>query len=45
MDNKLSIKNTKQQLFDAYVATKDIQEEKQILWGLVAILFALNCLH
>ena len=31
MDNKLSIKNTKQQLLDAYVATKDIQEEKQIL--------------
>jgi len=44
MDTKLSIKNTKQQLFDAYVATKDIQEEKQILIGLVAVLFILNCL-
>ena len=39
MDTKLSIKNTKQQLLDAYVATKGIQEEKQILIGLVALLF------
>ena len=41
---KITLKNTKKEIFEAYQRDKDIREERNVLIYISIILFTFNCL-